>query len=355
MNRPLPKLRLHQKHASALHDAIRDGWRCSHDHSHVANLRLEMWNTTSATSALDSPQFKFLFSLAPTSSSDAGPTNWQYADIRLLPAGTGSTAGPTTNLHTGEVVVDLCRFLEQIESGVDTAGACLGVLIDKRLQFGIFRNSEQEPLGSGAMTMQLSHLHDLLTKDATPLVLSDQMQLALTLGWNVLQLQNTHWLEEYWTSEHIRLVANSTNDMRPYVTHHFQSMRRERGGPIGSELSLTPSQREQIDDFIDVYVPNKGLFNLGIMLIELCHGQPIQRLAERKDRGSVVLTALRLAKHLEGQVGGTYEAVVRSCLFCNFGGAGSRAELTDEQFQEGIYDHIVQPLRKVAMMTAATA
>lgn len=335
--RPLLKLRLHQKNALALHDAIRGGWQCQHDHSHVVNLRLDMWNPDD-----DHLQFEFFFSRASGTGTDRS-SQWRRADIKMLPPSEtkiGQEGLSLSETPPGEIIDDLCRFLESLDNSDDSPGACLGILIDETSSqtFGIFGAVKEQSSDETAIFTPLNNFENFLTGKAGVLQISSWMPLALTLSLNLLQLQNTHWLEEYWTSEHIRLI-NSNKSFQPYVTHHFESVRR---GSFGSALSLTPSQQSHS---LDIFVRNKALFSLGIMLIELCYKKAIDDLAKPEDRGSVVLTAMRLVNDLEEMVGSKYELIVRNCLFCNFD-TGTRAELTDERFFEGVYENIVQPLKE---------
>lgn len=171
------------------------------------------------------------------------------------------------------------------------------------------------------------------------------------LGWNALQLYSTHWLEDHWTKDNILLVIGPPNTFQSYVTHHFQSLSR-RNSRDSNELTLIPSGRDRLT----LWVPNEALFTLGIVLIEICYNRSIEELAidAEKDKNgkphsqTAFLTAMRLLNEVREHLGLKYASAVRGCLLCNFGRDEIEPDLSSEQFQTSVWQHIIKPLEDVA-------
>lgn len=176
------------------------------------------------------------------------------------------------------------------------------------------------------------------TSGFTKLTTADRVQLALKLGWNVLQLHSTPWLEQYWTRDDIFLITGQAKSVLPYVTHEFHSSRR------ASMSSTTSVPRVQMTK----WVRDDTLFRLGVLLIELCRDRTLADLAEDEDGGKEVMTAMRLSNNLECQFGYKFEDAVYACIHCKFGPYSPDPETAREQFQMGMYENIIKPLEEAA-------
>jgi len=142
----------------------------------------------------------------------------------------------------------------------------------------------------------------------------NRVQLALKLAWGVLQISSTSWLKGKWTRENILLVMDAPNNPLPYLVHRFKSSRET------SQLSSEGPQTTiyQADDWIS----NMSLFALGIFLLEMCFDCSIEDLATAREKDqngdardyTPFLTANRLSKLVQDQMGLYYAQAVNSCL-----------------------------------------
>jgi hypothetical protein len=174
------------------------------------------------------------------------------------------------------------------------------------------------------------------------------VQLALKLAWSVLLLSSTNWLEGKWTKENILLVMDTPNKPLPYLSHRFES---SHWGSTQSTLS--PTTIDQVSD----WVMNTSLFALGIFLLEMCYDQPIEDLATRKEKNengeasdhTPFLTAMRLSKLAQEELGVGYAQAIRSCLEfpkIDMDLNGKPADFP--KFATIIMRDIISPLMKVA-------
>lgn len=264
-------------------------------------------------------------------------------------------------------ISDLCTLLSSLQDENPLEGRRLGYINDKEgRKYSVFTIAGKAPPNSA--TSSTYHLGEIFSRPSqqpnadqkpihdalktTTLKTSERVRLALMLGWNALQLHSTHWLEDHWTKDNILLVIDPPNIPQPYVTHNFQSSSRRNSREDLDELTLTPSRRERLTS----WVPNEALFNLGVVLIEICYNKSIEELAdanEKDEKGephsqTAFLTAMRLSKEVQDEFGIGYASAVRGCLRCNFSSGQSEPDLGSEQFRTGFWQHIIKPLQDVA-------
>jgi hypothetical protein len=178
-----------------------------------------------------------------------------------------------------------------------------------------------------------------VTRDPTQL---DKLRIATKLSSNMLQLYSTPWLSDYWRSSEIfflyRSGATPTSIYKnPFV---YSSLSPQKG-------KSTPSQRTT-----SRVIRNQTLFALGVLLIELWYGQPLEELQSASDLnhqgtpGIAWCTATRIAEEeLEFQAGKRYADAVRRCIRCEFGEHRS-ADLQSERFQQAVFEGVVVPIEK---------
>ena len=177
-----------------------------------------------------------------------------------------------------------------------------------------------------------------------------RVQLALMLAWGVLQISSTSWLKGQWTKDNLLLVMDDKNKPSPYISHAFQSGRRDSHP---STLTPTPTISNQVMNFIK----NASLFALGVFLLEVCHNRSIEDLAavdEKDETGkpwafTPFLTANRLSKTVKDEMGLQYAHAVDACL--NFPCIEMNAEGKPKDpsgFARSIMKDIIEPLKIVA-------
>lgn len=112
-------------------------------------------------------------------------------------------------------------------------------------------------------------------------------------------------------------------------------------------------RRARFDDSLSLlYVRNKYLYTLGIFLIELCFGKPIEDLQEPQDQipGGIVdflpefRAARRLIYSVYDEAGKRYGDAVRRCIYCDFD--QREYSLDDKEFCQAVYEGVVVPLEE---------
>jgi hypothetical protein len=95
-----------------------------------------------------------------------------------------------------------------------------------------------------------------------------------------------------------------------------------------------------------------SLSNLGILLLELCFGQPIESQAFRKDylgqdgkphNSTDYLTAVYWAD-MVCEEDPALEHIVKCCMFCIF---EEKADWNNKKFTQAVYNSVVEPLKRL--------
>lgn len=176
-----------------------------------------------------------------------------------------------------------------------------------------------------------------------------RMKLALKMAWGVLHVYSTSWLKGGWTKEHVLLLMDDANKPSPYLSHAFRSARRN-----SQSSTLAPA----ISDRMEEWVKDATLFALGVFLLEMCHHRSIEDLASPKERPpsgeapwscTPFLTANRLAKTVQDEMGMDYAQAVKACLNLECTDTGLAAKLKgSSDFAKKMVNEIIEPLKKAA-------
>jgi hypothetical protein len=178
-----------------------------------------------------------------------------------------------------------------------------------------------------------------VTRDPTQL---DKLQIATKLSSSMLQLYSTPWLSDDWRSSEIFFLYRSGATPTSIYNNPF----------VFSSLSLqkrksTPAQRAT-----SRVIRNHTLFALGVLLIEIWYGKPLEELQSASDLnhqgtpGIAWCTATRIAEEeLEFQAGRRYADAVRRCIRCEFG-EHRTPDLQSESFQQAVFEGVVVPIEK---------
>jgi hypothetical protein len=172
-----------------------------------------------------------------------------------------------------------------------------------------------------------------------------RVQLALMLAWAVLQISSTSWLDGKWTKDNILLVMEASNTPSPYISHHFQSSRRNSKS---STLSRTASSD------LSGWVRNASLFALGIFMLEVCYNRGIEELATDKEKNengeassfTPMLTAIRLSHIVKEELGLNYAQAVNACLHPHDSDTDETGD--PSHFAKSVMKNIINPLETVA-------
>lgn len=244
------------------------------------------------------------------------------------------------------LIGSLCLALGQIQ-GIEQHEICLGSLVDEERSLGVYAIGQQPtPLWTNTTT-----LHDILSNE--PFVLQIQprpaafqgnqpvpymtkkqrLQIAVTLASTILQLQTTEWLSSEWGKKDI--IFHDGLAGYPYISKVFQKndMEPEQPKPTTTHASFTP-------------VRNESVFRLGVLLLELSYGKPLDHFKSADDPPYFTEYAIakRLVENLAEEEASGYADAARACIFCDFGTKVKVSSLDNEAFRQALYDDVVVPL-----------
>ncbi|PGH08787.1 hypothetical protein AJ79_05886 [Helicocarpus griseus UAMH5409] len=166
----------------------------------------------------------------------------------------------------------------------------------------------------------------------------ERFALAVTISTSVLQFDDTPWLQRSWGTDDVNFLV------KPFSSIPDQAC-------LSAVFSSNPQPTDQGRTCFPPLIRNKALYALGIVLIELAFGKPLEEMRTDEDiensRETPKLvdayTAERLMKSVEDEAGSYYEEAVRHCIKCQFD--GKEARFANESFQDAVYDGIVEPLQ----------
>ncbi|KAF1849283.1 uncharacterized protein K460DRAFT_280656 [Cucurbitaria berberidis CBS 394.84] len=375
-----------QSYARSLFETIRSGLQCGCD-GHEVKLRLEnrSWRVEKEEDLLEHTPFRVIFSYA----TDTGPSlvastswNWKEANIRYIvdkpkqvalspskdhacppPRSTrrvrfnqvqvqeSSSSSTVTVVEqqmispskpTPEQIQDLCKTIAKLQP--PERDLCIGYLMDSvQRKHGIY--PLQSPPGCDQQQWVAYSLRQILTKRANinrRLTQHDKLRVAVDLASSVLQLYKTPWLDEQWSDNDVYFIHRPGISLATVFEHPF----------VYRKLSSTPpTQPASTQQGACRVIRNQTLFALGILLIELLYGKPIEELQSPRDLecvgtpGVAWCTAERLIEEeIEYEAGPRYLDAVRRCIRCDFNKKDS--SLDDEEFQQAVFDGVVAPLEK---------
>ncbi|OJD33126.1 uncharacterized protein BKCO1_3300010 [Diplodia corticola] len=379
--RQIPEFDTIRNYAAAVYNLICAGLKCGCPSTHGINLRLEGMMKCSSSAGL--PPFRVVLSYSSQVAAQPG-TPWTVEAVDIHPFQVQTCAPPTKQhqslgkkaakkvtfqpvagqasapaTNTAEPgpaqtqnllqIKNLCQTICSIKgSCIDT---CLGYLEDDITKQRLSLHQPRESFTAQTVPSFLS-LHSVLASNATGrrrLSTGHRLRLAVLLSTNLLQLHRTPWLTETWDHNDITFLAStgSADDFRdPFISRTPPTPRdhiTDNGRvPTARPPPLNPGT-----------VLNRPLFALGILLIELCLGQPFDELRTRAGHAlmpvasaapSDFVVADRLLDDVTAESGDRYADAVRRCVRCTFD--TRKFDLEDEGFRRAVYEGVVAPLEE---------
>ena len=199
--------------------------------------------------------------------SSTAPLVASPTSVSSLAISTTTQTNPGNTHHAND---DLCPIIKSPTQPLRVVRRRVGSISDKSgHNYDLFSRAEA---GLTKSSMTLSEVYS----KQNSLSNRNRVQLALMLAWSVLQISSTSWLKGKWTKDNIFLVMDPPNQPLPYLSHRFESARRD------SLLSSTlcPTTVDQVGE----WVSNTSLFALGVFLLEMCFDSPIEDLATAKEK-----------------------------------------------------------------------
>ncbi|MCJ1471574.1 hypothetical protein MMC13_000214 [Lambiella insularis] len=242
-------------------------------------------------------------------------------------------------------IENLCLAIHTCMENIIHSHRCLGYLGHEACRLGIYLPQEPQHSHHKQSITTLAQLLSskqqyqnqyLAATGNLSLRRGDRLGLALTVASSVLQLYKTPWLREYWDKNDIKINGDCITNVREqvYVSKSFPADNSDNS----IESTMLPLR-------------NVALFALGIVLIELCLGQPLEALRGPEDpldsngKANVLTnwnTANRMTEAVYSEAGTRYGDAVRRCLHCDFDQRTTNLE--DDAFRQAVYDGVVAPL-----------
>ena len=223
----------------------------------------------------------------------------------------------------------------------DASQAKIGVFIPSESHRGIRRDEFKSltSLLNGKHARKKDTLH--LALGNLSLGHGERLMLALTIASSILQLYDTRWLNELWDRSCIMVdvgqPCNNRRFPRVFIRRAFPEEPEER-----PEQALIP--------FV---ILNPVIYNLGLVLIEICLGRSLESFRNAEDpldsngRPNVLTnlsTAMRLMDHIYSVAGDRYGDAVRRCIRSDFDSRST--DLNEEAFRQAVYEKVVEPLEE---------
>ncbi|KAJ9613479.1 hypothetical protein H2200_003421 [Cladophialophora chaetospira] len=178
-------------------------------------------------------------------------------------------------------------------------------------------------------------LKEFLSASSSRMNLRDKWILGVVLAHAALHGSGSPWLSKNWSKEHISFFKKDDSPM-PDLRRPF----------LRVQLDDTSQARNQVKKLWKV---DTSLETLGVLLLEIHSGQPIESKWTKEDLGedgqpnafTNLTTACRMLKELEFDVIDGYKSAVRACL-----DAEMSSSENIEHFSKQVYERIVLPLER---------
>ncbi|KAL2675693.1 hypothetical protein Neosp_011883 [[Neocosmospora] mangrovei] len=229
---------------------------------------------------------------------------------------------------------------------------------DRKLwQFSLDQHSEE--LSRFARTISLRNLiliqNRPLARPHLALSIKQRYAIATSIAWSVLHLSDSPWLREGLDQDSIQFFIEVGSKGMQLASHvPFYSYVCHKPATMDQSISSTTRS-------FGLLVPNKTIFTLGVTLMELCLGAPIEELRQTlhdESRGQALSspilyqydTAIARLDDVYREAGDSYGNAVQRCIKSAFQGPESRRQFNVEQFQIQFYNTVVAPLQATYSM-----
>ncbi|ETS78935.1 hypothetical protein PFICI_08788 [Pestalotiopsis fici W106-1] len=270
-------------------------------------------------------------------------THHAFNSALALPMASGMQANDASPNISASCVHDLCGA---IAKGQDKHNVhCYGYISDKSAvtapMFGVY------PFGQmPSPSCTVISLKDVLEdhgKTFPLLRFRHKVRLSHLFALSVLQLSSSPWMPKILTSRDIIFLRRDDNVLYESVY-------------IASRLPYSSPDRLVFDDArVSPLVPNKELFFLGILLIELALGTTFdklrssvseQRYTKPLDLEADWAMAINALSELQSTMKASpnYFKSVKVCIKCEF--LHENIDLNDQIFRQEVYKRVVGPLEE---------
>lgn len=161
--------------------------------------------------------------------------------------------------------------------------------------------------------------------------------IAATLAWSVLHLSCSPWLDEHWDQKQMALFVEKTRNGREIFSRY----------PCASCVFSPRTCQDVVapsDKFKD-FVPNRTVFALGILLIELCISESVSDLEVSTSLVDTYKYALNRLDEVYLIAGDSYGDATARCVKFSFEGRDVYNDFDFAKFRQQFYDVVVAPVQ----------
>lgn len=164
--------------------------------------------------------------------------------------------------------------------------------------------------------------------------------IAATIAWSVLHLSCSPWLTEHWDQTQMGFSLEKTQNGREVFSQH----------PCASYVfSPRTCHEEATTDEFNHLVPNRTIFALGILLIELCIGEPVSKSRQGDGVPTTLVdhyqSALSRLDEVHRHAGDSYGYATERCVKFSFEGRDLYNDFDFLRFRQQFYDVVVAPVQ----------
>jgi hypothetical protein len=173
-----------------------------------------------------------------------------------------------------------------------------------------------------------------LIRTQSRLSLRDKRRLALIFAYSLLKYHDSEWLSDEWGKSSISFFYSSQEKpdlMRPYLSTRF-----DKSQSASSQMNMMK------------FHPNSSILALGILLIEMDLGKPIEAYRTATEDINVntdMIVADRTVKSMD-QCSDPYRGAIVACLKIPWVPAGQKVSLEDMETRNGLCINVVHPLER---------
>ncbi|TVY79992.1 hypothetical protein Focb16_v009426 [Fusarium oxysporum f. sp. cubense] len=236
-------------------------------------------------------------------------------------------------------ILDLCGTVRQ--PFLQTPEACFGLIfntsVPKARAYDVYPIIPSNYRKRCVRTV--TSLNEVLGQNQRHIILSEQdrLKLAVVIASSLLQLYGSSWIPKVIRSQDIYLIQGPDDPIcdRFFVLQSLPQVKE-----------IVKEENQELTS-----MRNQTLFYLGVLLIELAFGKPLELLRSERDKssiGSQFFTDYRTAKRLVDQVnsfvGPSYGSAVSRCIDGEF--HSSEVGLEDTNLSHDVYTGVVMLLEK---------
>ena len=269
-------------------------------------------------------------------------------------------------------IQNLCHSLRSHEDTSVPKRGFLGFLREKQHRIGLSVSWERKGSRASPLFLKLktflSHRNESCTEGpARNLCKADRLKVACTLTTAILQLNSTPWLDERWIRRdvlYLKTVEGTTSSAVPeaYVSRIFASPEELSASSLASSsIAADSTINGQLS-----WIRNHTLYNLSLVLIELCFNRSMEDLAEifENDAGGKKVSSYRngndemqfFTAHrivnsgdITVECGKHYQGAVKFCL-----SSMSDPNFMEDEVQQKFLTDVILPLEETCELFGVT-